>query len=393
MSYRQKANGTWVVEMYDPATKQKTHVKARDYGMQVPRTERQAKALERAALNARDARRAGVRDETCGSFAGRWGDDYRRGRGEATLGRLRQSVRAFGAYEDFRGRPMRSVARDEARAWSQKHPWQVPALRAMFNDALHDKIVDENPFAKLGLDQGGGREDITVLTRGEIDALAETAVEVHGEAFGREFAAMILWGAFTCVRTGENFASRYSLLDGDVYYLRAQFHSKLRRETAPKHNSAGAIYVPEPAQRAVLDKPRRLGDDLMFRTKRGQQFRQESLHRAWVPVRAAFMAKLPPGHHLHERLALDPEDRMDFYELRHFGASYMLNELGLEPWVVAEQFRHSDGGTLVVKLYGHPSRDEAISRIRRAYKSSVASLRGTSQSESSDVRGNLGGMR
>jgi len=99
------------------------------------------------------------------------------------------------------------------------------------------------------------------------------------------------------------------------------------------------------------------------------------------------MAKLPPGHHLHQRLALDPEDRMDFYELRRFGASYMLNELGLEPWVVAEQLRHSDGGTLVVKLYGHPSRDEAISRIRRAYTSSVAELRGTGQPESSDVRG------
>jgi hypothetical protein len=168
-------------------------------------------------------------------------------------------------------------------------------LRARFNDALHDTLVDENAFAKLGLDQGGGRHDITVLTQDEIDLRAETAVEVRGEAFGREFAAMILWGAFTCVRTGENFASLYSLLDGDVYYLRVQFHSKLRRETVPKHNSAGAIYVPELAQRAVLDKPRRLGDDLMFRTKRGQQFRQESLHRAWVPVRAAFMAKLPPA--------------------------------------------------------------------------------------------------
>jgi len=393
MSYRQKPNGTWVVEIYDPATKEKTHVKARDYGMQVPRTERQAKALERAALNARDARAAGVRNETCGSFAGRWADDYRRGRGEGTLSRHRESVRRFGEYGDFRDRPMRSVARDEARAWGQNHPWQVPALRAMFNDALHDKIVDENPFAKLGLDQGGGREDITVLTPDEIDLLSETAVEVHGDAFGREFAAMILWAAFTCVRTGESFASRYSLLDGDVYYLRAQFHSKLRRETAPKHNSAGAIYVPEPAQRAVLDKPRRLGHDLMFRTKRGQQFRQESLHRAWVPVRAAFMAKLPRGHHLHERLALDPEDRMDFYELRHFGASYMLNDLGLEPWVVAEQLRHSDGGTLVVKLYGHPSREEAISRIRKAYTSSVTKLRGTKPARTAMVRGNFGGTR
>ena len=93
----------------------------------------------------------------------------------------------------------------------------------------------------------------------------------------------------------------------------------------------GLIYVPEPAQLAVLDKPRRLGDDLIFRSKRGRKFRQEGLHRAWAPVRDAFTAQLPDTHHLRERLAADPEDRLDFYELRHFGASYLLNVLGLEP--------------------------------------------------------------
>ena len=36
------------------------------------------------------------------------------------------------------------------------------------------------------------------------------------------------------------------------------------------------------------------------------------------------------------------------------GASYMLNVLALEPWVIAEQLRHSDGGALVLELYGHP---------------------------------------
>jgi hypothetical protein len=299
MSYRQKPNGTWVVEIYDPVAKKKAHVKARDYGMEVPRTERQAKALERAALNARDGRRRGARNETCSSFAERWADDYDgRGRGEGTRVRLRQSVKAFGEHDDFKDRPLRSISRDEGRNWAKANPWQLPALRAMYNDAIADKLTDENPFAALGLEQSKGREDITVLTRNEIELLETTALEVHGESFGAEFAAMITWGAYTCVRTGESFASRYSLLDGDVYHLRTQFHSKLGRETSPKHDSAGTIYVPDPAHRAVLDKPRRIDDDLMFRTKRGKQFRQESLHRAWVPVRAAFMAKLPVGHHL-----------------------------------------------------------------------------------------------
>ena len=394
MSYRQKRNGSWVVEVYDPKVKRKVHVRARDHGMEPPRTERHAKALERAALNARDTPRAGGRDETCGSFAERWPDDYGgRGRGESTRVHNRERVTTFGEHEDFKDRPLRAVTREEGRDWAGEHPSTVPSLRAMFNDAIRDQLADENPFAKLGLEQTKGREDITVLTREEVELLAATAVAVHGQDFGREFAAMVTWQAFTCVRTGETFASRYSLLEGDTYHLRKQWNSRLRKETAPKHGGVGTIYVPEPAQRAVLDKTRRLGDDLMFRTKRGRQFRQESLHRWWTPVRAAFMAQLPAGHHLHQRVAVDDEDRMDFYELRHFGASYMLNVLGLEPWVIAEQLRHSDGGILVVKLYGHPSREEAIARMRRAFTARVAPLHGTAPAEPSRAGGNFGGPR
>jgi integrase len=132
--------------------------------------------------------------------------------------------------------------------------------------------------------------------------------------------------------------------------------------------------VPEPAQRAVLEKPRRLHDDLIFRSKRGKQLRQESWHRTWDQVRNAFVSSLASTHHLRQRLDEDPDDRLDFYELRHFGASYMLNVLGLEPWVIAEQLRHSDGGALVVELYGHPERQEAINRIRRAYGENVRSI-------------------
>jgi hypothetical protein len=88
----------------------------------------------------------------------------------------------------------------------------------------------------------------------------------------------------------------------------------------------------------------------MFRTKRGKQFRQESLSRWWTSIRDAFVAQVPESHHLRRRLTVDPDDRLEFYELRHFGASYMLNVLHIEPWVIARQLPHSDGGALVVKL-------------------------------------------
>jgi hypothetical protein len=112
----------------------------------------------------------------------------------------------------------------------------------------------------------------------------------------------------------------------------------------------------------------------------------------WDPVRRAFTASLPRTHHLRERIAADEQDQLDLYELRHFGASYMLNELELEPWVIAEQLRHTDGGRLVLELYGHPDRKKAIDRIRRAYADpSVTRVRGTAAIGSMDDRGRFGG--
>ncbi|HYV17322.1 MAG TPA: hypothetical protein VE972_15015 [Conexibacter sp.] len=388
MSVRQR-NGRWIVEVYDPATKCKRHVRPRDHDLDLPRTRREALALERVALAARDERGTARGEETVGSFAARWARDYAQGRCESTLVHNAERVRDFGrAHAE---RPLLSITRLDARRQASERPGTVAALRAMFNDALADGLVAENPFAKLGLARSEGREGITVLTVGEVHRLAELAVEVHGAIWGSQVAAMILWGAYTCCRPGETFAVRRSLLAGDVYHLERQFNSTLGRETAPKHGGTGAIYVPPPARAALAALPVRLGDDLLFRTRRGRQFRQESWSRAWAPLRAVFMRELPIGHHLRQRLVVDPDDRLDFYELRHFGAAYMLNVLRLQPWVIAKQLRHSDDGALVLKLYGHPSRDTAIDLIRNGFAAAGVGLRGTADGAMHGVGRTTGG--
>jgi integrase len=366
MSVRFK-NGAWIVELYSPITKRKDYVRGSR-----SKTERAARKFERDQLARRETSRRAADEETCDSFAARWVQDFPRARNASTRAHYHERVQPFG--QAFAGRALRSITRQEARAWAAANPSRVAGVRTMINDALEERLADFNPFAKLGLKQTRGRRDIVVLTPKELDELCAVALEVHPGEWGIEFAAMIQWAAYTCMRPGETFAARFSLLRSDVYDLRSQFNSRLRRETEPKHSSDGLIYVPSPARDAVLSKPRRLDDDLMFRTKRAKQFRQETLNRAWVPVRAAFVAKLPDTHHLRHRLEMDPHDQLDFYELRHMGASYMLNELDLEPWVIAEQLRHSDGGALVIQLYGHPDRRRAIDRIRRAYGDNVQPL-------------------
>jgi len=165
-------------------------------------------------------------------------------------------------------------------------------------------------------------------------------------------------------RPGETFAARRSLLDGDTYHLHTQMNSTVGRETAPTHGGRGAIYVPRPAIQVIGRLPRRLQDDLLFHTKTGRQFRQESWWRTWDPIRTQFARELSTGHHLRQRLAQDPDDKLDFHELRHMGASYALNELETEPWAIAKQLRHTDDGALVIKLYGHPTREAALDRLR-----------------------------
>jgi integrase len=65
---------------------------------------------------------------------------------------------------------------------------------------------------------------------------------------------------------------------------------------------------------------------------------------------------------------------MDFYELRHFCATHLL-ELGLSLADVAIQLGHTDGGALVMSTYGHPSEDAARERLKRAFGTNVAPIR------------------
>jgi integrase len=360
MSVRWK-NGRPIVEIYDPIIGRKQHVKARDHGITPPppgasrRTlERFAAELERAALNARDQRRPGTGEETVESFAARWTVDYPRG--EATNKHNAERVRAFAS--EHRGRTLRSITRAEARVWATKNPSRLPAVRAMFSDATEDGLCDTNPFARLGHKQSKGGKHKSPLTRDELHDFAQTSMVVHGELWGPVMRALILTAAYTCMREGELCAMRRSLIRGDEYYVGHQFNSTLGRETDPKHGSTGTIYLPQPARDAIGSVPPVLGDDLVFHGKRGQQLRQESVWRAFDRVRTRY-------------------GRLDvtFHGLRHFGATFMLNERGLEPWVIAKQLRHTDGGVLVVQLYGHPNDGEARERIRRAYGQNVQPLR------------------
>ena len=109
------------------------------------------------------------------------------------------------------------------------------------------------------------------------------------------------------------------------------------------------MVLPRPAREALVDVPRLSDEPWVFTGRTGRRFTRPTLAHTWHPVRA---------------LAGRPE--MDFYELRHFCATYLL-ERGLSPSDVAVQLGHTDNGALVMSTYGQPSEDAARRRIRRAF--------------------------
>jgi integrase len=140
----------------------------------------------------------------------------------------------------------------------------------------------------------------------------------------------------------------------DIDFARAQVNIRSSlggtgEVTLPKNGKARVIVLTPPAADALRAMPRRAGTPFVFTTPKGTHFTKTTHYYYW---RAA---KLAAGR---------PE--MDFYELRHFCATYLL-ELGLNPADVAVQLGHTDGGALVMDTYGHPSDEAARDRIKAAF--------------------------
>jgi integrase len=337
-----KRGNRYGVSVYDPALKRKRWVGTF-------RTKSEAREAEREASS---RRHVGGR-MTCGEFAALWLGDYPRAAG-ATRRTYRYALKAFA--DEFARLRLSDLDRVTARGWALRHPQSnVRVVRAMFNDAINDGLhPGPNPFANLRLEQSRGRKDLIALTLAELDQLAETALRVHGE-FGPVFRAMVIFSAYVGLRPGELFALERSDVGRDEVQIRQNLDGTGTIK-APKNGQERVVVLPPPAREALKDVPSRLDVPWLVVTKRGRQFTKSSLYYYWNPVRAAFGR---PG--------------MDYYELRHFCATHLL-ELGVSHADVAVQLGHTDGGALVMSTYGHPSEEGARERLKRAYSQTVVPL-------------------
>lgn len=307
-------------------------------------TRREAREAEREAFG----RRRASRDETCESFAGRWVEDFPRARA-STNRHNGYSVKPFA--RDFKGVRMDDVTRRRARQWALAHRSSVGAVRAMFQDALNEEIVTENPFSNLRLPQSRGRRDLEVISEKRLHELADSAL-TSCDGYGSTFRACILFAAYVGLRPGELFTLKRADVDFAAGEVRIKTSLGSTGEvTLPKNGKPRTVILPPPAAEALRSMPRRSDSLYVFTTPNGKRFSRTSHYYWWRAVRLAFGV---------------PD--MDFYELRHFCATHLL-ELGVSHADVAVQLGHTDGGALVMSTYGHPSEDAARERLRKAFRS------------------------
>ena len=318
-------------------------------------TQREAKeaalSLE-LRLRSRSGRRS---DETVASWSNRW-LILRPRQKESTNAGYREQIKPF--VKQYGELGLRDVGVELALAWVQDHQWTHGGLRAMFSDARRVGLVEENPFTELRLKRSAGRKNLDVLSRAEVERLTECASEVWDGEAGLSVAALIACAAYLGMRPAELYGLRWSDLDlrNEEVRVERQYSAKSRSFELPKNGLKRTIVLTSPARTALMEMPRPLDqDELIFRGSRGGALTGRTQHYYWHPVRSRF-----------------GRPSMSFYELRHFCGSWLLNDLELPPQDVAQHLGHTDGGAMVMRLYGHPSERLARERIKRATGASIA---------------------
>jgi integrase len=219
----------------------------------------------------------------------------------------------------------------------------------MFNDAASVKagrLVERNPFEKLGISRGKGRRD-------QQPPSEEKAWEIIGCARRLScpsFAAWLQVAAFTGMRPGELDALRWERVDfgRDRIVVAEQFNAATRKFDTPKNHQQREAPLTAHARAALEGLGRE--SDFCFVSLRGEHWTPSSRAYHWKAVRgtAGWEGSL-------------------YLATRHFAGWYMVNVLEMSSEDVAIALGHQDGGNLVRRLYGHRDRHRALDRIVGAY--------------------------
>jgi integrase len=329
-----------------------------------------AAARLRVHLSEHDPRGDKASTLTFNGFVAEYGWPHRFPNGRtkpSTFDVLAENIKPF--LKEFGDRSLaQSLTRSEARESSLRGPLSHHrTARTFISDIIKDELMTANPFSRLGIREGRGRKDIDVISEQDFDDLKRIALSVWGEDYGQVMETLLHSLGDEGWRPGEAFALRWRNIDLENNLIRiVESVDAKGRFGPPKNGQPRDIVLFPETKRRLLVLPR-LSDEFVFTGARGRLLLKTRFYYYWKPVQAAWESTRPPEHWLHARLAANPKDHFDPYELRHRAATWMRtpkpHDLGLDPVDVALQLGHTDGGALVMRLYGHPNKELARQRI------------------------------
>jgi integrase len=266
---------------------------------------------------------------------------------------LHNAERTRGFALAYANRPLRSVDHRIVAEFLKdgRNQGNVPALRAMFNDARRPQagmLIGANPFAGLGLKRSKGRKDVQPPDQATVARMIDAADELTPPSF----AAYLLTACWSAARPGELDALKWTDLDfmAETIAVERQWNAKTMKVTEPKHGSRRTVAMTEPVRERLLELPRE--SEWVFTTIRGGHYTPSSRCHHWNGVRAA----------------VGIGNTSLYLATRHFYGWVALNVFELPPHVIALQLGHTDGGRLVASLYGHPDAAMARERTRQAFR-------------------------
>lgn len=271
----------------------------------------------------------------------------------------RYALRTF--FARFGSQQMNNLDELAVRQWGLSCPLAyAKAARAFLYHAKDNRVLRDNPLARLGRAETRGRADIDIISEEELLELAETAVEALGPIYAPVFRAHILFSAYTCMRPAEVVALLKENVLSESVRVRDNESGGVLVST-PKNGQWREVLLPPPARRTLDAMPQNASSSYVFPALRGQRMTKGTQYNYWNATRIAYAAKTG-----------DPSWRdKDFYEVtRHFGGSYLLNVLELPPELVAFQLGHTGqtGVDLVLRLYGHPDHKRWRERMMSSWR-------------------------
>lgn len=268
MSIQKLPSGRYRAQVYDASTGKLLSVSKVLGGPGTFRTKTEAKA---AREEARKRLRRGMSGVTVAEFHRRWTTDplFERPK-ESTNIHNRERRSAF--VQRYGSLALDHVNDAVVAEWlaGGKRNGTVPALRAMFNDAMSAKagrLLERNPFAGLGLKRTKGNRDRKPPSQEGMERLVTLARELTPPSF----AAYLEFAMVEGPRPSELDALRWERIrwdDGEVDVVE-QWNAKTRTFTEPKYGPYTIALVGRGRDVLMRMKRDRSESPFVFTTLRG----------------------------------------------------------------------------------------------------------------------------